>query len=462
MKKFLLLATLTGFCFLGRAQDFKKVQNNVLLGQLENAKTELDKYASDAKAQAKPEYWMWKSKIYAGFFKDEKLRSKYQGSEAIANEAFKKYASLDTSFAILKANNGQETAFNVYSTAFNLGIKTFNMKKWDSSYYYFSLAVEYSDVIFHNKWSSSAMAFDTTSILYAGYSAQNGKNLDNACKFYSRLVDNKVASPNYIDIYRFILVENSDKKDSGNFYKYYGLSQQAYPNENWYEYELDFINKYYSLSGKTALYDAQDKAGTLNANKYLHFGDIFYNLSKQDKEGLDSAGLAFYQSKGRDAFKKSYLLDTTNAIAAFNAGVIYYNDYNVLDDRLRVLIKSLQEINSSKPVEKDPKKKAAIEAKFKEKTDPVKKAMADLDAPTKTAIDSSLIWLEKAYLNLKDKHPKANFEKSSYIKSIDFLANLYAYKRDKLRGKDPKGFDEYDAKFKFYDNLHDVVEKEKD
>ena len=40
-------------------------------------------------------------------------------------------------------------------------------------------------------------------------------------------------------------------------------------------------------------------------------------------------------------------------------------------------------------------------------------------------------------------------------RSVDFLATVYAYKRDKARGKDQKVFDEFDAKFNIYDQLHD-------
>jgi len=461
MKKLFLLAAFAGFCFFVKAQDFTKVKNASLIGHVEDSKTEIDKLASDPKAQAKPDFWMWKAKIYAGLYKDDKFRAKYPGSEAIASEAFNKYVSLDTSMKIAKENGGQDAAFDLYSTSFNQGIRTFNAKKWDSSLYYFKYSVEYSDVIFKNKWSSNNMAFDTTSILYAGYSGQNAKKMDEAYNYYSRLVNSRVSGDGYTDIYRFVLVTSSDKKDSVSFFKYYPIAQQVYPKENWFEYEIDFISKYYNLAGKTALYDREDAAGNLTAIKYLHFGDMFVNLSKEDKEGMDSTKLASYQAKGRDAFKKAFNLDQTNAIAAFNAGVIHYNDFNIYDDRVRALIKSLQEINATKPAEKDPKKKAAVEAKYKDLTDPVRKSIAAVDAPMQSSVDSSILWLEKSYNLLKDKHPKANYEKSSYVKSIDFLANLYQYKRDRLRGKDPKGFDAFDAKFKFYDGLHDAAEKEK-
>ena len=49
---------------------------------------------------------------------------------------------------------------------------------------------------------------------------------------------------------------------------------------------------------------------------------------------------------------------------------------------------------------------------------------------------------------------KEKVEKSCLRKSVDFLANMYAIKRDKAAGKDPKAYDVYDAKYKLYDGLH--------
>ena len=80
-----------------------------------------------------------------------------------------------------------------------------------------------------------------------------------------------------------------------------------------------------------------------------------------------------------------------------------------------------------------------------------------MEKPTADAVDGSVVWIEKAYNILKLKKDNGSLggaEKNVYSKSVDFLANLYAYKRDKVRGKDTKLFDEFDAKYKIYDGLH--------
>ena len=455
MKKVLLIA-LVGITMMASAQKFDKVSASALLKQYENAKTELDKVMADPKAQAKADGWFWKTKIYAGFYNDPKLKAKFPGSEVIADEAFQKYKSLDPSLKILKDNNGQEALFNLYAPSFNNGIATFNAKNWDSAYYYFSFAVRYSDLIFKNKFSTNVnQAFDTTSILYAGFAAQNSKNGDIAVKFYDRLISSKIGGANYLDVYKFCLLNSINTKNEADFKKYLALSKDMYPKEDWEDYEVSYFRKNYTIAEKAAMYDKDDAAGTLTANKYLHYGDIFANIPKEEKEGLDSAKINEYLQKSADAFKKSNLKNPTDGIAAFNAGVIYYDIFSLQDDNVSSVKRALQELNSNRIVEKDPKKKPASDAKFKVQADALKNKRIELEKPMLANADSSIIWLDKSFTILKEKTDKNGVEKNCLIKSIDYLSNIYIYKRDKYRGKDLKAFDENDAKFKFYDSLHD-------
>ena len=133
MKKvFMLIACVAAIQQL-TAQDFSKVQTLALMpNQAEPAKTEIDKIMNEPKAQAKPEGWLWKSKIYAAIYADDKLRAKYPGSEAVSDAAFEKYQTLDPSMKLLKDKNLQSIAGELYGTSFNQGVTSYNTKKWDS------------------------------------------------------------------------------------------------------------------------------------------------------------------------------------------------------------------------------------------------------------------------------------------------------------------------------------------
>jgi hypothetical protein len=457
MKKLLLLAAMTGVFQLSQAQKLDKVKTAMLLNQVENARTEIEKVSGDPKAQTNPEYWYWRSRIYAALYKDDAMSAKYPDAFKIADEASKKYLQTDKELKLVKDNNAQGF-FDLYSTSFGKGIQKFNEKAWDGAVGYFKTAVEYSDLIFTNKWSSVAMPFDTTSILYAGYSAQNAKKEDIATKYYQRLIDQNVtqlSDQSLMDIYVYVIVTYLNNKDNEKFNAVLKVSREKFPKEDWDEYEVEYLLKNYNLEERLGIFEKEDAAGTLSEKKYLLFGDMFYNLTKEEKEKMDSLTIDKYKHKAAEAFKKAFDKNNQNGSAAFNVGVIHYNDFGVWDDRFRANIKQLQEINANKKVEKDPKKKAAVEAEIKAKTDPIRKANADIEKLLEQEVNIAIEWLEKAYTVFKDKANRTKTENSIGNKSVDFLSNLYGFKRDKARGKDQKAFDAYEAKYKLYDGLHD-------
>jgi hypothetical protein len=457
MKKLQLLSMIILIALGSNAQDFKKVQTNVLINKWEDAKTEIDKVAADPKAQAKAETWYYKSRIYAALTKDAVAFKKYPTLVADADAAFQKLMAIDPNLVQIK-EKGSDAIYDLYSYGFNNGIRTFNSKSWDSACTYFAIAVSYSDVLFKNKLTKDQnMAFDTTSILYAGYSGQNASKPDLACKYYARLADAKVTSEGYLDVYKFLVITYMNDKNEADFRKYLAVSRAAYPKESWDDYEIEYIDRNFSLADKVAYYDKAEAAGTLIEMQYLQFGEIFVNVKHDTKEKAkyDSTQLDGYEKKGVEAYKKGFAKNNQNAIASYNVGVIYYNNFGLLDDKVAANIKQVQTINASKPVEKDPKKKAALDAKFKAQTDPILKSNVELLKPINENLDQAIDWLEKTYAIEKAKATRTQTDKSIANKTVDFLANMYQYKRDLVRGKDVKAFDALDAKYKLYDGEHD-------
>ena len=179
------------------------------------------------------------------------------------------------------------------------------------------------------------------------------------------------------------------------------------------------------------------------------YGDMF--MSGKTDENPDK-----YIKKAAEAYKKAYELNNKNYAAAFNIGIAFYNQFTLLDEKAGQNIKALQNLNANKPVApKDPKKKLAFDAAFKAQVDSIKKLNVLLEAPIKEKVDASIEWITKAYDVIKDKEKLERAEKNVALRSVDFLATLYAYNRDKARVKDLKASDEYDLKFNIYDKLHD-------
>lgn len=454
MKKLFMLSMFAATLQFVTAQDYKKVQNALILGRVEDAKTEIDKLAADPKGQAKAETYMYKGKIYAAIFKSPELSAKYANAGTEAEAALKKYQEMDPTYAIAKEKDGIAAYFDMYFGFINKGTGSFNEKNWASAGENFATAIRYIDQIIENKWTSNNLKMDTTSILYAAYAFQNAKKTATAAEYYQRLADNKVNDTNYVDVYRFLLdYYTNGKKDEAKFKQNLALANEIHPSlaKEWESYEMDFIETY-DLKAKTEMYDKEDAAGTLSENKYLLFGEAFANA--KNKDDVDSATAAKYTTKSIEAFKKAYAKNSNNAIAAFNVGVVSYNTFATLDDLVRDNIRSVQRINAEKPVEKDPKKKAAVDAKAKADAEPYLKANAALEPSITQQVDQAIEWLQKAFAILKDKSNRSNSEKSVINRTVDWLANLYAYKRDRARGKDNAAFDAFEAKYKEFDSLH--------
>lgn len=433
------------------AQDFKKVQTSVVINRYEDAKADYEKIvAKKPSAGTTAEGYYWKAKIYSGLSRD----SKNTTALAEVKASLDKYIDADAAnkYAIAK-ENGTEPFFDLYSSNFKLGIAAFSDKKWKDAAATFDEAVKYSDIIFTQSWASSKQKFDTTSLLYAGYANQNAGNKEKAIEYYKRLIDANIKADEFVDIYKYVLIYYSDlKTKDANFDTYYALAEAAYPKENWFDFKVDFFEKNYTLADKMKIYEEKSATNSLTESEYLMYGDAFMAAKNDEATAKDET----YVIKAAEAYKKAYALNSKNFTAAFNAGISYYNQFTTLDEKAGENTRALQTLNASKPAApKDPKKKAEFEAAFKAKADAIKKLNVALEPETKAAVDGAIEWIEKAFAAVRDKEKLERLEKNVASRSVDFLATLYQYKRDKVRGKDQKAFDALDVKFNEYDKLHD-------
>jgi hypothetical protein len=451
MKKLLGFLTILFAMHTVQAQDFDKVKTNLLLGKTDDAKADYDKILTKkANLVGTAAAYYWKSKIYSAYHKDP---VKYPNAYNESKKALDEYIKAEPSLQLAK-DNGQEPFFDVYIKCFKSGVDSFNVKAWKGAAEYFASVVKYSDIIFTQGWASSKQKFDTTAIIYAGYSNQNAGNLDETIFYYKKLVDNKVATPELLDVYRYLLIQLTERKDKVQFDTYLAMSAAAYPNESWVEYSTEYIDKNLSIDEKVEMFDKLVAVGSISELESQTFGDMF--MAGKSAEGVSQENANKYIAKASEAYKKAYSMNNKNFAAAFNAGISYYNAFSVLDEKVSINLKALQTINSTKPeAPKDPKKKAAFDAFYKAKIDSVRKINTGLEAPIKENVDAAIEWIDKAFNVIKDKEKLERIEKNVALKSVDFLATLYGYKRDKARGKDQKAFDEFDAKFNIYDQLHD-------
>jgi len=426
---FLLLAAITSGV---KAQDYKKVREALTLaqvpgnagqGKLEEAKAQLDKVIADPKAQGNAETYLLKAEVLGSIAGNEALKAKYPTADVEAFQALKKYLELEPTEAKLKEDR-YVGVNSIYGSMFSTGVKYYNAKNWDSASTKFKDVAELGDIMTSRKWTTSA--FDTTSYLYAGVTAQNAKKNDDAAKYYSKIADHKIGGKDYEGIYDFLTKYYLNGNKQAEFTKYLAIAKELYPTNNiWKDLEFANTTDNASLDDMVKKFQDADAAKTVDAKGYLDYGDFFIN-NKKIKD-LDPSQRAQYTDKAFYAFSKASDLDTANGLSSYNAGVAAYSLFEDASDSAR---------------------------KIKGVTAAIKSKRAAADKQADSAADRSITWLEKSFNTLSSKTNRTVTEKNVVGKTADILYNLYTYQRDRSKVIAPKNYDKYDAKVKFYDSMH--------
>ena len=413
------------------AQDVKKVRTTLALAQipragaqkLEDAKTEIDKLAADPKASANPEVLALKAEIYGLIAADSSLRTKYPNADIEGLQTLKKYLAVEPTEKTLKAD-GYTGVNQIYASLFNTGVKLYNEKNWEAAFDKFKNVAELSDTLIKRKWTNSA--FDTTANLYAGVTAQNAKKEAEAAKYYGALASQKVKGQDYESLYEFLTKYYLNNKNEAEFKKYIALAKEVYPtNELWSDLEFVYQTKNAEPADMLKRFNEDDAAGKLTASNYFDYGNMF--VSDKKIREMDAPKRTEFTNKAIYAFTKASEKDTANALASYNVGVTTYAQWEELLEAAR---------------------------QIKGTTADIKAKRAAADKLADAAADKSLVWMERAFNSLAAKSTRSNLEKGTLSKSTDLLYNLYAYKKDRSKVVNPKDYDKFDAKAKFYDNLH--------
>ncbi len=459
MKKFLTIAALV-FYSITTAQKLDNVQKNFVILKYEDAKTEIDKISTDANFANKPEVLLWKARIYAILFAKESSRAKYPNAGITAFEAFSKYVTADPETKILgetnKLPNIGSVLDDIYTTYGNLAATCFNKKDWECAFENYKATAAMGELLTKYNWKQNNQTLDTLSVFYAGYSAEQLKKKEETVKYYSLLANQKIGGEEKEFVYDYLTTHFMQTKNLEMVSKYAAIATQLYPANAsiWHKRELYTMQEALPLEEKDKRFIAGKALGNFTADDYVSYGDMFTTLNKDEKTNLDSAKKEYYHVKAIEAYISAYEKDIKNAISAYNVGVLTNAQFGTYDERQIAYRRLLQDLNSNKTVEKDPKKKVAAEANFKKKADALKAEIAAIDKPKMEKANIAIEWLEKAFAQF-DANPNRTKEETRCLRqSIDNLAELYGYKRDKVKTTDPKAYDAYDAKYKKYDALH--------
>ncbi|MEO7309550.1 MAG: hypothetical protein ABIX01_04070 [Chitinophagaceae bacterium] len=434
--KRLFLAGSVAFLSLGfvHAQDLDAIKTQVLLRQYKAAKGPLDKAITVEKLTKKPEIWALRATVYSVLAEDSATAKDQQDilrKEAITS--FNKYKELDPKYALMADNSYTNGPINLYTAAFKKGVAGFNTKSWSEAFTNFEAAVDYADFLAVTKIISNKM--DTTSVLYAGASAQNLKDDDNAMKYFTRLTDANVAGKEYEFMYQFLANYYMNKKDNANFAKYIKLGRSLYPDSKYFPaVEEDYANS------KDEYY--------LNMKEGE---DLFAKLYPRDDKDIPQGDMAVeMENKMVAAFNKVAIVKPEKAGLAFtNLGNHYINKSVAINKKINELNDEIKAANKNAKPDKTGK------------LPPISKEFiatrGGLNTEYHAYTDKAIASYEKAADAFGKKASLENIEKQSFKNSVSFLIDLNAEKKSYTAKSNPAESAKFAAAEKKWSDMYSKI-----
>ncbi len=427
------------------AQKLEKEKIGTLLSskKLDEAKKEMDKVLANPEEAAKPDALGLQTRVYGEIVHDSALSKQYPDALAQGFNAFQALikATPDTAqqMKILKDPYiyGLAGVSNLYSSAFNKGLTSFKEENYSAAYNGFSTAQKLGTFFAANGLLTGGdrNAIDTTSTLYAGFAAQNLAKTspayaDTAAVYLKILVDRKIGGTSEMEnAYKLLGTYYYNKKDNEALAAFLPVAKEKFPaaKEYW-----DQLSSTLLTSGVTPaqLVDKYNGSSNLSESELQTYAEAF---GKEKTAATDTALKSKIADAEIDSYKKLYAI-TPNPLYAYNVGNLTNTKFEALDDQFRAAAGQ----------------SAALKAK-----------RTAIEANQQTLSDESADWLTKSYTALKDKADKTKQEASVYKASVALLYNIYIWKVDKARGKDPKAYDKYDALSKQFDAEYNKLQAAK-
>jgi hypothetical protein len=405
------------------AQSVDKAKDLLKANKLPEAKEEIDKVLLVEKNQKNGEAWYYKMKIYNAIAANDPMKTQYPDAYVVSLDALKKFVQYDDKKQILLIADSYKPINEIYAGLFQLGASSYNDKKYNEALNYFKSAIEAITYMHKQGWIKDGM--DSTSILYAGISAEKSDKRDEALIYYKTIVDSSIVSiggNNMSEIYKWVADYYTRKGDKANAAKYIAIGEAKYPNDLYYdEVMLDELRKTGPKDSLFALYEKINKTHPDSAIYFFNYGLELYQYAADTTGGKHVANADQVIKQAQEKLQTSIKLNPGYPQAYLVLGQISYNQ----GVEFQVLGKPR---GNSNP-------------------DELKKRQ-EYRAQAVTKFDEAIPYLVKVDQLLGGQGKLKKADKISLRDSYDMLITIYESKKDK-----PK-VDSYTDKYNNVDKVH--------
>lgn len=289
-------------------------------GNLNDAKTSIDKAAANEKTSGLPQTYALKGAIYSALAMRDTVPTTAAPLLATAADAIKKAKELDTKGENKKLIDAASINIAQYNSA--MGVREYQAGKYDLAYKAFDAYRE-------------ALPDDTTAIYYTALAASNAGSKDPAYYQYAIKNYNSLLTTKYsgnAKIYNYLATLYMVNKDTANAIKTINAGVAKYPS-NAQLREQDVRVSLQAGKGNEILGDIQSAITNDPKNKTLYYfqgltysriGDASLNKAAKTKDAttkttLTQTGLDNY-AKAADSYKKAIEIDPDYFDANFNLG----------------------------------------------------------------------------------------------------------------------------------------------
>jgi|KBSMisStaDraftv2_1062788.scaffolds.fasta_scaffold01483_10 hypothetical protein len=326
--KRMLLSLFSALVFSGLlAQSVDKAKDYLKENKIAEAKDEIDKALAVEKNQKNPEAWYIKAKIYDAVGSNEQLKNQYPDCWLQALSALQKYAELDTKKRVSLTEDNYKPATEIYQGLFQSGAANYNAQKYNDALRDFRGAITAINFMYGQRWIKQSM--DTTSILYAGISAEKSNQRDTAAVYYRMIADSnitKIGGNEMAEIYKWLADYYTRKADQANAAKYVALGRSHYPHDIFYdELQLDEWRKTGPKDSLFAKYEEINKEYPDSAMYFFNYGLELYQYATDSSSGKKVTNADEYIKRAQEKMLMSVKLNPTYPQAYLVLGQIAYN-----------------------------------------------------------------------------------------------------------------------------------------